>query len=128
MTTNRTVTIMCWVGRVWSIASLAFVGAFLIGEGLPPLDLRHMFFPFGILLGLILAWRLEKTGGVVATLSLLLFYVIHFAESGRLPGGPWFFLIAAPGFLFICCGFLRAKTTKDTTAEQDKRNVENTGA
>ena len=76
-----------------------------------------MFFPYGVLLGLVLAWRFEKTGGFVAALSMVLFYVIHQVESGGLPRGPWFFLIAAPGLLFICCGNSRAKPTKSTTAE-----------
>lgn len=117
MARNRAVTIICWVARIWSVASLGFVGAFLIGEGPPPLDVRHMFFPFGILLGLVLAWRFEKTGGFVAALSIVLFYAIHYAESGRLPGGPWFLLIAAPGLLFLGCGCLRPKSAKDTDGE-----------
>jgi hypothetical protein len=54
----------------------------------------------GILIGLILSWFKEGVGGAITTTSLVLFYFIFWA-TGRTPTGPYFILIAAPGFLFL---------------------------
>ena len=62
------------------------------------------FFPTGIIVGLLVAFRKELLGGAVTILSLMGFYVWHLAVSGRLAAGPWFALIAAPGLLFLLVG------------------------
>jgi hypothetical protein len=62
-----------------------------------------IFFPFGVSLGLIIAWYREKLGGIITVTCLLLFYAAHLVGSGNLPNGPWFALIAAPGLLFLIC-------------------------
>jgi hypothetical protein len=56
-------------------------------------------FPFGVLLGLALAWWREALGAAVAAGSLAAFYGYHLLLAGRLPGGPWFLLFAAPAAL-----------------------------
>lgn len=111
------VTLLRWVARAWSIASVGLPCAFLFGEGLPPLTPKAVLFPFGVMLGLILAWWFERLGGIVAALSVLLFYALEYSGHGRLPKGPWFFLIAAPSLIFILCGYMKARKMNDQVAE-----------
>ncbi len=103
------VTVLRWVARIWSIASVGLLCAFLFGEGLPPFTIKAMLFPFGVMIGLILAWRFERLGGLVAAMSMLLFYSLEYLGHGRFPKGYAFLLISAPSVIFLCCGLLRAR-------------------
>lgn len=105
---------LTFVARIWSLASIAFVLVFLFGEGLSvngrgPTAVEWValaFWPGGVLLGLIVAWFRKGLGGAIATGSLLAFYVWLFVERGAFPGGPYFLLVAAPGFLFLLSSLL----------------------
>jgi hypothetical protein len=103
-----------WTARAWSVASIALVLAFVIGEGIHPSApnevLGLMFFPFGICLGMILAWRSESLGGGITVGSLVVFYVIHAVTAGSLPKGWAWIAFAAPGFLFLLASLLARKT------------------
>ena len=96
-----------WVARIWSLVSLGFVLLLFIGEGFNPVNLTlqewllSLFFPLGVCLGLILAWRWERLGGAITVLSFLAFYATHFVIRQQWPGGPFFVLLAAPGLLFL---------------------------
>lgn len=102
-------TIVRWIARVWSIASVGLVLLIVVGELVyphaPPPTFRDLigmfFFPFGVCVGMILAWRWEGLGGGITVGSLLAFYTTLRIMRGRFPGGPWFALIAAPGALFL---------------------------
>lgn len=103
-----------WVARLWSILSVAFVLLFAIGEiahgsGPPPTRQEWVglaFWPLGVCLGLVLAWYREALGGALALACLAAFYLWNLASSGRLPRGPFFFLVAAPGLIFLLLGIL----------------------
>jgi len=106
-------SVVKWTARLWSLASLGFLAMFMIGEGFNPvatLTSRQwawfVCFPFGMTLGLLLGWWREITGGAIAVGGLLGFYVLEMVFAGRPPGGPWFALVAAPGFLFLLSGLL----------------------
>jgi len=113
---ERGVTIVRWSARGWSIASVGFVLLMFVGSGLAEgfnpaqfafRDLVGLFFfPFGVCLGMILAWRWEGLGGAIAVGSLLAFYAALRLMDGRFPRGPWFALVAAPGLLFLVCWLL----------------------
>lgn len=96
-----------WIARIWSVASIVVIIAFFIGEGFDPAKitpketLGFIFFPFGVCLGLILAWWKEGLGGLIAVASLLAFYAIHFATAGTFPSGWAWLAFTAPGFLFV---------------------------
>jgi hypothetical protein len=94
-----------WIARVWSIASTLFVLAFLLpGEfGRPTASeaVGLLLFPAGVVLGFVIAWWREGVGGAITVGSLALFYLWMFARDGRLPSGPFFLLLAAPGILYI---------------------------
>jgi hypothetical protein len=98
-----------WIAKVWGIASVGLVLFILIGEAFHPTAplptsqewLGLFFFPLGVCLGIIVAWRWEGLGGGITLGSLLAFYAWLRVVRGRLPGGPYFTLIAAPGILFL---------------------------
>jgi len=113
---ERGVTTIRRIARVWSIASIGFVLLMFIGSGLAEgftlaqftsRDLVGLFFfPLGVCLGMIVAWRWEGLGGVITVGSLLAFYATLRVMGGRFPRGPYFALVAAPGALFLACWLL----------------------
>jgi hypothetical protein len=105
----RWVPVLRRTARVWSLASVGLVLAFIVGEGGPsgPNEwLGFLFFPFGICAGMVLAWWREGLGGIVTVASLVVFYLIHLATAGSLPNGWAWLAFAAPGFLFLLTWFL----------------------
>lgn len=112
--------IVRWMARAWSIASVGFILLMFIGSGLAEgFNLAQFtsrdwvglfFFPFGVCLGMIVAWRREGLGGGIAVGSLLAFYAALRVMDGRFPRGPWFALVAAPGILFLMSWVLSARS------------------
>jgi hypothetical protein len=112
--------IVRWMARAWSIASVGFVLLMFIGSGLAegfnPAQFTTrdwvglFFFPFGICLGMIVAWRREGLGGGITVGSLLAFYAALRIMGGQFPRGPWFALVAAPGILFLMSWVLSARS------------------
>jgi hypothetical protein len=84
--------------------------AFIVGERSLPSSsgewLGFLFFPFGISVGMILAWRVEGLGGLVTIASLGVFYLLRFAATGVFPQGWAWLVFAAPGFLFMLAWLL----------------------
>ena len=103
-----------WIARIWSLASIGFVLLFLFGAGLnghgaSPTQAEWIglaFFPGGVCLGLVIAWFRRRLGGAIAIVSLMAFYLWSLLERGRFPGGPYFVLVAGPGFLFLLSSFV----------------------
>jgi len=114
MTGGSVVFMARWIGRVWSVLSIVFVFAFALGEAArvigPRVTIEEWIglalWPVGVCVGLILAWQREELGGIVALACLIAFYGWNLLRSGHLPQGPFFFLIAAPGLLFLLAGWL----------------------
>jgi hypothetical protein len=107
---EKSQTVIRRIAKVWSIASIGFTLLMLVGELIaphapPPTALRDLlglfFFPFGTCVGMVLAWRWEGLGGAITVGSLLAFYATLYIADGRFPRGPFFLLVAAPGFLFL---------------------------
>jgi hypothetical protein len=120
-TVESSVAIIRVVARLWSIASLAFMLLMVAGEVFSPHapapeSLRDvvglLLFPFGVCVGIILAWRWEGLGGGIAGGSLLAFYAAMRVMDGRFPRGPFFALVGAPGFLFLVCWALHLATDR----------------
>lgn len=104
--------VLRWIARILSITSVAVLTLFLFGEGsFSSVTLKEgiglVFFPFGLIIGLVLAWWKEFIGGAIAVGSILGFYVIYeLLISGSWPKGPWFAVFAIPGALFLLYGIL----------------------
>jgi hypothetical protein len=102
------VQLIRWIARLWSLASLAFIVLVALGTGgnIATLPLGMLFFPVGVSAGFVIAWWREGIGGMTTVLSLAGFYLWHIAVAGWPPRGPFFVLLAAPGFLFLLCWLL----------------------
>jgi len=103
--------ILRWTGRILSIISTGILLLFLIGEGdfnQPQLTLKEwlglLFFPGGIVTGMIVAWRRETMGATIALGSLATFYLLQLICFGDFPGGPFFFLFTLPALLMGLAG------------------------
>jgi len=118
--TNPLLLVIRWIAR---IASIILVGVFVLmfmGEGFDPAKITPrewvslFFFPFGLVVGMILAWWKEGLGGAITLGSLLGFALFGDLSQGAcLPG----LLCASPGFLFLLCWFL-SKTAKMPAGEE----------
>jgi hypothetical protein len=104
--------------RIWSLASIVFVLVFLFGEGLSdpgakPTAVEWVglaLWPGGVIVGLIVAWLRKGIGGAIAIGSLIAFYIWNLLGSGTFPRGPYFLLVAGPGFVFLLSSLLSRPT------------------
>jgi hypothetical protein len=96
-----TAVVLRWVARLLSLLVIGFLLLFIVGEGPPPLDLKHLCFPFGLMLGLAIAWRLEWVGSAIVVLSAASFYAFEYYSVGKFPKGPWILILAAPAAFFM---------------------------
>ena len=116
-----TLSALLWTARALSAVSVLLLLLFLSGEdGLDPSRVRPrewaglLFFPFGIMAGMVLAWWRERLGGAVCVGSLVAFYGWQMLTSGGLPRGPYFIAFALPGFLFLLHGLLSRRSDELT--------------
>lgn len=100
-----------WTARLASVVCLAIIFLFFIGEGFDARSVAFRewiglaFFPFGVLVGLVLAWREEIAGGIVAIASVIAFYLVYgLVLSGNLWQGWAFLPFLVPAALFVLYG------------------------
>ena len=80
-------------------------------EGLAPLlhmtprETTMMIALSAVWLGLVLGWKWELFGGVLALAGVAAFYLLDYGFSGTFPRGPFFLIFAAPSLLFLCSGW-----------------------
>ena len=117
----RAPTFVRWVARIWSIPAICFIAVILGGEILsptapPPVSVRDVIglslFPFGVFLGILLAWRWEMLGGIISVVSFFGFYAVLWLFDRRLPRGPFFALASVPGLLFFVSFLLGRRIDK----------------
>jgi hypothetical protein len=95
------------LARVGSIASITLLLMLFAGEGVHPSQVAPrewiglFFFPFGIMIGMIIAWWKESLGAMITVGSLMAFYLVYgYFMRNHISG--WAFLVfASPGFLFL---------------------------
>ena len=105
--------ILRWTARLFGAACLAILLLFIFGEDFDWSKISAkefvglLFFPVGLIIGLILAWRRELLGGAISAGSVLALYVIYgWFLNGSLGQGWWFIVFAIPGVLFFAYGIL----------------------
>jgi hypothetical protein len=75
-----------------------------------------VFFLLSACSGLLLAWLLEGSGGMLAIFGVAAVYVTSLSATGRLPAG-WLLSVAAMnGFLFIVARALLVAGSHDATS------------
>lgn len=89
--------------RFWSVLSAIMILLFLFGEGFDPTKLTlnewigFIFFPIGLVLGLIISWKKEIFGGVITIVSIAAFTITM--------GFNWYIIaLGFPSVLFIIHG------------------------
>ena len=95
------------LARVGSIASITLLLMLFAGEGLHPSQVAPrewvglFFFPFGVIVGMVIAWWKEGLGAAITLSSLLGLYLVYgFFMRYHIAG--WAFIVfASPGFLFL---------------------------
>lgn len=102
-----------WTARIASVVCLAIIFLFFVGEGIdfnavkPAEYVGLLFFPIGVMVGLVLGWREEIAGGTIAVASVAAFYLIYGGLiSGRLWQGWAFLPFLFPAVIFLIHGFL----------------------
>ena len=116
--------VLNWIARVWSLAGIAFILVFVFGDvfggqGVRPTAAEWIglaLWPVGVAIGLAVAWFRKGLGGAIASGSFIGFYVWNLLERGRFPRGPYFLLVAAPGFLFLLLALLSRPLQKTRPA------------
>jgi hypothetical protein len=117
-TQSVSLCVLRWSARVLSIFAVGAVLLFAFGEGL---NLSHftprelvlfLFFPLGVCLGMILAWRWEGLGGAITVVSLAAFYLADRLMSSSFPRGIALAVLASPGFLFVLCRLCACRSSK----------------
>ena len=79
-----------WTARLTGVLSIGVLLLFFIGEGFNPTKLTikewilFLFFPFGVMLGLLVGWKREFVGGLIAIISLALFCALTRNRRGGL--------------------------------------------
>ena len=103
------------LARVGSIASITLLALIFFGEGsFRPSDISRnewiglAFFPFGVVLGMVIAWWKEGVGSVLTVGSLIGFYLVYGYLFRNHIGGWWFIVFASPGFLFLLHWFVNS--------------------
>jgi len=101
------------LARVGSIASITLLIFLFMEEAFHPSEISPnewaglLFFPIGVMIGMIVAWWKEGLGSAVTLLSLLAFYLVYGYLLRNHIGGWVFIAFASPGFLFLLHWFLR---------------------
>jgi hypothetical protein len=114
------VVFLRWIARMWGTAVVALVVLFAVMHAVSPDApaptasewVGLLFFPFGVCVGLVMAWRWEAAGGAVTVASFITFYAWMFVSGGWLPSGPYFAIVAVPGAIFLVCRLLARKSTR----------------
>jgi hypothetical protein len=95
------------LARVGSVASITLLILLFMGDAVRPSDISPnewaglVFFPIGVVIGMVIAWWKEGVGSVLTVASLIGFYLVYGYLLRNHIGGWWFIVFASPGFLFL---------------------------
>jgi len=109
------------LARIGSIASITLLILLFMAEAFHPAEISPnewaglLFFPIGVMIGMIVAWWKEGLGAAVTVLSLLAFYLVYGYILSNHIGGWAFIVFASPGFLFLL-HWLCATLVKSTSS------------
>lgn len=70
----------------------------------------------GSVIGCVVLWRWELTGGVMNMAGIAAFYAVHYASVGSGPAGLALPALAVPGLLAIASYSLRLKAGRSSLA------------
>jgi hypothetical protein len=114
-TNITTARVVRWAARLLSVASIAVIAMFVVGE--PPVPGRVTarewgalaFFPLGVVVGMVVAWWREAVGVAIGLGSLACFYIYFVLLTGAAPRGVWFAVFSSPLALFLVAWAMSAR-------------------
>jgi len=95
------------LARVGSIASITLLLLLFQAEAFHPSEIAPrewiglVFFPIGVIVGMVIAWWKEGLGAAITLASLLGFYLVYGYLLRYHIAGWAFIVFASPGFLFL---------------------------
>ena len=92
---------------------------FLIGEPFNPRPREWVglaFFPFGVSIGMFIAWWREGVGAGISLASLFGLYVIYGWLMGSNVNTLWFVVFASPAFFFLAVWVLSMSNLSEVHA------------
>jgi hypothetical protein len=110
---GKTFKVAVWITKIWSLLSILFILAFFLGSIFGPdksIDsdtsnlFTFIFFPIGVFIGLIIAWKSKMIGGFIAVISILGFHLFIDPEITVMIE-----LLALPGLLFFILAIFEKK-------------------
>ena len=114
----RNIAILRRVARIWGGLSAAFMLFFILGHlfgdessGTPNVaeTIGLAFFPLGLMIGLIVAYWKEFTGGIIATGCIIGFHITMLIAGGNPDFNPFIDGLAVPGVLYLVAWYLARK-------------------
>lgn len=111
--------VLRWAARVLGAFCVGVLLLFFFGEEFDTskigvIDLVGLlFFPLGLIVGLVLGWQEEFWGGLIAAASVAGLYLIWGPIAhGSIFLGWWFLVFTIPGVLFLIYGVMRRADSK----------------
>lgn len=107
-----------FIAMFFSIIVFIVLLLFIVGEKKNPGNLfdfstrefiAFIFFPIGVMIGMIISWWRQLTGALVTIISFLIFYFVYYLMWGNLPGGVWFLVFISPAFLSLIAGVMKRR-------------------
>ena len=101
-----------WLARAASLVSIALMLAMATDHAAWPTPRQWVLlacFPCGVVLGMLVAWRREILGGLVALSSLIAFHALLATDGKLFSAGPWFVVFASPALVLLVCGIIDAQ-------------------
>ena len=119
---NMTILSLRWIARAGSLLSIGLLLLFFIGGDFQTaqIGLKQwvglIFFPAGVVAGMIIGWWKEGVGAGISLASLLAFYGVYGFLLGNHIGGWAFLAFASPGFLFLLYWVLSRGKLREATS------------
>jgi hypothetical protein len=104
-----------WIARIVSTFALMVAIVFVVGEGLPNLaelplaDLLLTLVFLAMLVGVVLGWRWEAAGGVVALVGFAAFLGLEYVARGSASLNGFLALFPTAGVLYLFCWWRRKR-------------------
>ncbi len=110
MNTPRLFADVCrWTARVMGTLFVLLILIIAIGEGMPILGFGQLAL-YLMMIGILVGWRWELTGGIISLAGLCLFCLLIELTVNYAPRGMtlvFFFTMTLPGALYVTSALLR---------------------
>lgn len=114
----RAIAVLTWTARGLSILLALLVLMMFLGDEGPyrqaePLTLAQhiglVFFPWGVLIGTLLAWRWPRAGSIIAIGCIPALFLSQAWLGGGIPLSAGYLVPLIPAFLFLALSFAEHK-------------------